>query len=198
LQGNDKISDTALIEGLKRGDHVAFDRLFHKYGSMLYAFAVSILKDEPESEGVVQDIFLKVWEKRKELKTEYSFKSYLFTIAYNATKKVYRQKLQNNKYKQETAILMGQNSSSELTVVEYRNLLDYVDTIIDRLPTARREIFIMSKKDGLTNEEIAGILGISEQTVKNQLVAARKFLIAEAKKDDSGEGVLFFSIFLKI
>lgn len=198
LQDNNKISDTTLIDGIRRGDHFAFDQLFHKYGPMLYGFVISILKDEPESEGVVQDIFLKIWEKRKELKAEYSFKSYLFTIAYNATKKVYRQKLLDNKYKQDAAIVMGQNSSSDLSVIEYRNLLEYVDTIIDRLPSARREIFIMSKKDGLKNEEIASILSISEQTVKNQLVAARKFLIAEAKKENNGQGVLFFSIFFQL
>ncbi len=197
LQNNQKISDTTLIDAIRRGDHFAFDQLFHKYAPILYAFVVSILKNEPESEGVVQDIFLKIWEKRKELQTGYSFKSYLFTIAYNATKKVYRQKLLDNKYKQDAAIVMGQNSSSDLNVFEYRNLLDYVDTIIDRLPPARREIFIMSKKDGLKNEEIASILKISEQTVKNQLVAARKFLIAEAKKDNNRQGVLFFSLFFK-
>ncbi len=196
LQDNHKISDATLIHAIKRGDHFAFDQLFYKYGPMLYAFIVSILKDEPESEEVVQDIFLKIWEKRKELQTGYSFKSYLFTIAYNATKKIYRQKLLDNKYKQEAAIVMGQNSSSDLSVVEYRNLLDYVDTIINRLPPARREIFIMSKKEGLKNDEIAKALNISEQTVKNQLVAARKFLIAQSKKDNNGQGVLFFSIFL--
>jgi RNA polymerase sigma-70 factor (ECF subfamily) len=197
LQDNHKISDPTLIDAIRRSDHFAFDQLFHKYGPMLYAFVVSILKDEPESEEVVQDIFLKIWEKRKELQPGLSFKSYLFTIAYNATKKIYRQKLLDNKYKQEAAVAMGQNSSSDLSVFEYRNLLDYVDTVIDRLPPARREIFIMSKKDGLKNEEIASILKISEQTVKNQLVAARKFLIAETKKDNNGRGVLFFSLFLK-
>tara|TARA_R110002050_G_scaffold172142_1_gene304388 strand:+ start:21191 stop:21832 length:642 start_codon:yes stop_codon:yes gene_type:complete len=198
LQDNQKISDTTLIDAIRRGDHFAFDQLFHKYAPMLYAFVVSILKDEPESEGVVQDVFLKIWEKRKELLTGYSFKSYLFTIAYNATKKVYRQKLLDDKYKQEAAIVMGQNSSSDLNVFEYRNLLDYVDTIIDRLPPARREIFIMSKKEGLKNEEIASILKISEQTVKNQLVAARKFLITEAQKDNNREGILLLSLFFKV
>jgi RNA polymerase sigma-70 factor (ECF subfamily) len=197
LQDNTKISDATLIDAIGRGDHVAFNQLFHKYAPMLYAFVVSILKDGAESEEVVQDIFLKIWEKRKELQQGYSFKSYLFTIAYNATKKVYRQKLLDNKYKQEAAIEMGRNSSSDLTVIEYKNLLDYVDTIIERLPPARREIFIMSKKDGLNNDEIAKALNISEQTVKNQLVAARKFLIAQAKKDNNGQGVLFFSLFLK-
>lgn len=197
MQDNKNISDTTLIDAIRKGNHLAFDQLFHKYAPMLYAFVVSILKDEPESEGVVQDIFLKIWEKRKELQTGYSFKSYLFTIAYNATKKVYRQKILDNRYKQETAIVMSQNSSSELSVFEYRNLLDYVDTIIDRLPPTRREIFIMSKKDGLKNEEIASILKISEQTVKNQLVSARKFLIAQAKKDNSGLGLLFLSLNFK-
>ena len=197
MQDNTKISDDILIEAIGKNDHAAFNQLFHKYGPMLYAFVVSILKDEPESEEVVQDVFLKIWEKRKELQPGFSFKSYLFTIAYNATKKNYRRKVQETKYKQEIVVSIGQDPSSDLSAIEYRNLLEYVDTIINRLPPARREIFIMSKKDGLNNEEIAAFLNISEQTVKNQLVAARKFLVAEAKKDNNGPGFLFLSLFFK-
>ncbi len=198
MQNNTKILDTTLISALRKDDHRAFDQLFHKYSPTLYSFVVSIIKDEPESEEVVQDIFLKIWEKRKELQPESSFKSYLFTIALNATKKIYRQKLQDNKYKQKIAIELGSNNSSDLSMVEYKNLLDYVDTIINRLSPARREIFIRSKKDGLKNSEIAEILNISEQTVKNQLVAAQKFLITEAKKDNNELGFLFFSFFYKL
>lgn len=195
MQDNTKISDAILVEAIVKSNHAAFSQLFHKYGPMLYAFVVSILKDETESEEVVQDIFLKIWEKRKELKPDSSFKSYLFTIAYNAARKVYRKKLLDNKYKQEAAIMLGQNPSSELSTIEFRNLLDYVDTLIEKLPSARREIFVMSKKEGLKNEEIATRLNLSEQTVKNQLVAARKFLAAEAQKDNNEHGVLFLSIF---
>ncbi len=195
MKNDNKISDVILISAVRKDDHFAFDQLFHKYGPILYSFVLSIIKDESESEEIVQDIFLKVWEKRKELQPGLSFKSYLFTIAVNATRKIYRQKLQDNRYKQEIAIGLGHDRSTDLSIVEYKNLLDYVERIIDRLPPSRREIFIMSRKDGLKNAEIAKALNISEQTVKNQLVSAHKFLMAEARKDRNELGFLFFSLF---
>lgn len=196
MQDNSTISDKKLVSAIRKGDHLAFDQMFQKYGPTLFSFVVSIIKEEAETEELVQDIFLKIWEKRKELQPELSFKSYLFTIALNAAKKYYRKKLLNDKYKQELAIELSRDTTQDLSVLEYQNLLDYIDTIINKLPVARREIFILSKKDGLKNSEIAQKLNISEQTVKNQLVTALKFLKAEAKKDNNELGFLFFTLFV--
>lgn len=197
MQNKAEIADSILIPAVRKGDHHAFDQLFRKYSPALYSFVFSIIKDEPGSEEIVQDTFLKIWEKRDELQTGFSFKSYLFTIAVNAAKKGYRKKLRENKYKQELATELGHNGSTDLSVIEYRNLLDYVNLIIERLPPARREIFIMSRKDGLQNAAIAKILNISEQTVKNQLVSAHKFMVAEAKKSRNELGFLFFCLFCR-
>lgn len=198
LEESGKSVDTFLIKSIRKGDHLAFDQVFRKYGPGLYSFVLSILKDESESEEVVQDIFLKVWEKRKDLRSDLSFKSYLFTIAVNATRKFYRQKVQKDRYVQSVAIELSRNPSVEISALEYKNLLEYVDTLIRKLPPSRREIFVLSKKDGLKNTEIAERLKISEQTVKNQLVTAQKFLQAEAKKVNNELGFLFFTVFSKI
>jgi len=192
------ILDKQLVSLIKKDDHFAFDKLFHKYGPSLYLFVKSILKNESEAEEAVQDVFYKIWEKRKDLDPDLSFKSYLFTIASNTTKKIYRKKLLEDKYKQEVALELNFNQTTDLNVVEYKNILDYIDTIIGKLPSSRRQIFIFSKKDGLKNPEIAKILNISEQTVKNQLVVALKFLRSEAQKDNNEIGFLFFLLFYKI
>lgn len=192
------ISDEQLIPLVRRGDHFAFDQLFHKYGSSLFSFVVSVLKDESDAEEVVQDVFLKIWEKRKDLDSSLSFKSYLFTIALNTTKNRYRKKLQAEKYKQDLALELNINHTSDFDAIEYRNLLDYVDKIIEKLPPSRREIFILSKKDGLKNLEIAKLLNISEQTVKNQLVSAMKFLRSESARDGNELGLLFFLLFYRL
>ena len=192
------ISDEQLIPAVRRGDHYAFDQMFHKYGPSLFSFVVSVLKDESDAEEVVQDVFLKIWEKRKDLDSSLSFKSYLFTIALNATKNRYRKKLQAEKYKQDLALELNRNQTSDLDAIEYRNLLDYVDKIIEKLPPSRREIFILSKKDGLKNPEIAKLLNISEQTVKNQLVSAMKFLRSESARDGNELGLLFFLLFYRL
>lgn len=198
MQNKLYISDEQLIPAVRSDDHYAFDELFRKYGPSLLSFVVSVLKDEYEAEEVVQDVFFKIWEKRRDLDPSLSFKSYLFTIALNTTKNFYRKKLQEEKYKQDVALELNIDRTSDLDVIEYRNLLDYVDKIIEKLPPSRREIFILSKKDGLKNPEIAKLLNISEQTVKNQLVSAMKFLRSEAVKDDNEFGFFFFLLFYRL
>lgn len=192
------ISDQQLIPAVRGGDHLAFEHLFHKYGSSLFSFVLSVLKDEFDAEEVVQDVFLKIWEKRKGLDSSLSIKSYLFTIALNTTKNRYRKKLQEEKYKQDIALDLNINQTLDFNEIDYRNLLDYVDKIIEKLPSSRREIFILSKKDGLKNPEIAKLLNISEQTVKNQLVSSLKFLRSESAKDGNELGLLFFILFYRL
>ncbi|WP_423127143.1 RNA polymerase sigma-70 factor [Gaoshiqia sp. Z1-71] len=190
-----KISDFQLASSVKRDDHAAFDRLFHRYGPSLFSFVAGILKDEYEAEEAVQEVFLKLWEKRKELDTGLSLKAYLFTIAVNMARKYYRKKLQEEKYKQELALELKFSSSSDVSTADFKNLLGHIDRIIELLPPARREIFILSRKQGLKNPEIAAKLNLSEQTVKNQLAAAQKFLRAEASKHDLWPGGLYLLTF---
>ncbi|MGE4585964.1 MAG: RNA polymerase sigma factor [Mangrovibacterium sp.] len=187
--------DKMLVSALRKNNPKAFDALFRKYAQSLYLFVYSILKDDFEAEEAVQSIFMKIWEKRHALNSDLSFKSYLFTIALNITRKYYRKKALELRYKQELAIELQAGSESELTVMEYRSLLDYVEELIGKLTPARREIFLLSKKEGLKNAEIARKLKISEQTVKNQLTKARSFLLSQAEKDGRDSLMLFFMFF---
>lgn len=197
MEVKNNILDEKLVKAIKKDDHYAFDNLFHKYSVPLYSFILSILKNKHDAEEAVQDVFYKIWEKRKELNPELSFKAYLFKIALNAAKKIYRKKLQEEKYKQEIALELSVDSTTDLSDVEFKNLIDYIDKLINKLPSSRREIFILSKKDGLKNAEIAKKLNISEQTVKNQLVSAQKFLKAQASGSDSELNFLFVLFFME-
>ena len=192
------MSDERLVSAIKKDDHHAFDELFKKYGPPLFTFVMSIMKEKYWAEEVVQDVFIKIWDKRKDIDSTLSFKSYLFTIALNTTKKIYRKKAQEEKHKQQIVLELHNDHISDIDIVEYKNLLQYVEKIIDKLPPSRREIFIMSKIDGLKNEKIAEHLSISEQTVKNQLVSAMKFLRSEAVKSNNEIGLLFFLLFYRL
>ncbi len=198
MQQEPYISDEKLVSALKNEDHYAFDELFQKYGPALFKFIVSVVKETYLAEEAVQEVFLKIWEKRKDLNPALPFKSYLFTIALNIAKKFYRKKLQEEKYLQDISLEIHSDHTSDFEFVEYKNLLEYVDQMINKLPTSRREIFILSKKNGLKNQEIAKLLNISEQTVKNQLVTAMKFLREEMAKSNNEIGFLFFLLFYRL
>ncbi len=79
---NESSSDYELVDKLQKGDLEAFDLIFKKYGDRLFGFALKYLKSKEETKGLVQNVFLKIWENRKDLKKESSLKSYLFTIVY--------------------------------------------------------------------------------------------------------------------
>ena len=83
---------SVLVRQLSNGNLLAFNTLFREYSSRLYRFALGYLKSEDEAEELVQEVFTIIWEKRAELKEELSFKSYLFTIAFNIIKKHFRTK----------------------------------------------------------------------------------------------------------
>jgi RNA polymerase sigma-70 factor (ECF subfamily) len=168
-------SDYELVEKLRKSDIDAFDQVFNKYGDRLFGFALSYLKSKEETEGLVQNVFLKIWENRKNLKKQSSLKSYLFTIAYHEMCQIFRKKQIHEKFLDE------KKTTSDLTVhleeqVEYKATLEQVDKLIEQLPEKQRTIFIKSKKEGKSAKEIAGEMNLSPGTVDNHISAALKFL----------------------
>jgi len=90
-------NDIELVEKLQKGDVEAFDLIYDKYSGKLYSFGLKYLRSNSEAEELVQSVFLKVWENYKNLKKESSFKSYLFTIAYNDICKLFRKRNYHHK-----------------------------------------------------------------------------------------------------
>lgn len=161
-----------IVLKLKQGNILAFNQLFEEYSSKLYIFSYGYLKSKEDAEGLVQDVFTKVWEKRKELKPELSFKSFLFTIAYNNIKKHFRQKAQFRRFA--NAELIEEGASDTVMEVDYNSLKSHVLSIAKTLPEKRRLVFIKSRLEGFTNKEIAEQLGLTKKTVENHLNLANK------------------------
>ena len=192
---NEHQSDFELVEKLQKGDLDAFDQIFKKYGDRLFGFALSYLKSKEETEGLVQDVFLKIWENRKNLKKESSLKSYLFTIAYHDMCRLFRKKQIHEKFLEEKGF--AENTTINLEEqLEYKATLEQVDRLIEKLPEKQRIIFIKSRKEGKSTREIAEEMNLAPGTVDNNISAALKFL----RKHLSGNNftlLLFFSIFIQ-
>ncbi len=186
-------NEAQLVRSLSKGNILAFNTLFREFGGRLYRFAYGYLRSEELSEELVQEVFTRIWENRKSLKSEYSFKSYLFTIAFNIIKKHFRREACISEYFNKR---IAEDFDLETTKkITYDSLYQYVSTLVDQLPERRKEIFIKSRFEGLSIKEIAVELKISHKTVENQLTDALKF-IRKNLKSENFPVVLFLSLFI--
>ena len=189
--------DYQVVNDLKHGDIKAFDRLFGKYSERLYNFSLKYLKSTDDAEEVVQEVFLYIWEKREGLKPESSFNAYVFTIAYNIIKKHFIKKSRENAFLDDQMYVFLNEENSLDQIIDYKFLLEKVEIIINALPARRKEVFIKRKYEGLPVKQIADELGISPNTVENQLAAAQKQIQQELKKEKLA-GLLFFVLFVSM
>lgn len=190
-----KIYDTELVKQLRKGDVKAFDSLFEIYSQKLFGFALKYFKSDSDAEELVQEVFVKVWESRRSLKSEHSFKSYLFTIALNQIRKHFNKKAVSLRY-----IESLQNNPEFATQLlpednDYDRILQQINNIIDQMPERRREIFTKSKIEGKSSKEIASELNITPGTVDNQVSEAMKF-IRSSLHSDQLPILLFAALFM--
>jgi len=191
---NKNISDEELVEKLRKGDIEAFDAVFEKYSNRLFGFALKYLKSKEETEGLVQDVFLKIWENRKTLKKDASLKSYLFTIAYHNICKIFRKKQLQGKLKEEIGLTSEISADTE-EQINYHSTLEQIEQLIEKLPPKQRAIFEKSRQEGKSTREIAEEMHLAPGTVDNNISAALKFL----RKHISGGNLalsLLFAVFL--
>jgi RNA polymerase sigma-70 factor (ECF subfamily) len=186
--------DNELIERLQKGDVDAFDSIYDKYSGKLYAFGLKYLRSTAEAEELVQSVFLKLWGNYKNLKKETSFKSFLFTIAYNDICKLFRKRDYHQKFINETLYENSQSSSEGEDGVEFKSVLERVQQIIDKLPERQKTIFLKSRQEGKSTKEIAKEVGLSPGTVDNYISDSLKF-IRNRLRSENLPVLLFFSLF---
>lgn len=184
-----------IVKRLRSGDIIAFDVIYRSYSPKLYSFAFSLLKDHDQSEELVQDVFVTLWEKREQINTDLSFENYLFTICYNSIRKFFRKKKLEKKVIDYLIRNTPESISATSQTVIYNELIELVDRTIDRLPAKRRTVFKLSRQEGMKIKEIAEKLNISSRTVETHLTKALRFIKDELEKV-SILSALYFYLFL--
>ena len=172
------------IEKLKRGSYEAFDTLYDMYADSLYGFALLHTKSSVQAEDIVQETFLKLWNMRTSLSVEGSFKSMLFTIAKNHVIDVFRQQINRPDFEDYIRFCEDEHLLDNTSVekIYYDDFIDKLAIAKQKLTPAQRNIFEMSREEGMSNAEIAALSDISEQTVKNHFVETVKILREELRK----------------
>ena len=194
---NDQVlrDERKLLKSLGEGNFEAFDLLFRFYNKRLYCFAKSILKNREDARDIVQEVFLRVWKNREQIKQETSFRSFLFTISYHIIVDHLRKRMSEIKFREylvQHAITMDSTVEAGM---EFEELKRSYQNAINELPLQKREVFQLHRNEHLSYVEIAEKLDISVNTVKNHMTKAISFI---RKKVGSRTlmGVLFVSLFV--
>ncbi len=176
------LSEKEELELLKKGSSPSFESLYHRYSGKLYNFVMKVSKgDSYIAEELVQRTFIKVWETKEYVNPDKSFISYLCTIAKNMLLNEYEHQTIQFIYEEYVKVRTVENDDSTEKELDKNLLEEYIDKLADKLPPKRREIFILSRKDGLSNKEIAQKLNITESTIETQLSKALSFMKSEIK-----------------
>ncbi|WP_051416505.1 RNA polymerase sigma factor [Asinibacterium sp. OR53] len=165
-----------LLEQLIAGDEAAFKQLYFLYSERLYGNLLKLLKSESIAQEILQDVFMKIWDRRQHIDTEKSFRSYLFRIAENMVCNFYK------KASREKALLqqLVSKSSEEYAHVEEtlfsKEQKSFLHNAIESLPPQRKQVFELCKVEGKSYDEVSGLLGISISTISDHIVKANRFL----------------------
>lgn len=168
-------SNSQLIEALKIGDSKAYSFLMDTYYHKLCVYTYSLVHDQDAAEDIVQNVFVRTWKKREKLKTDFEIKSFLYKSVYNEFIDHYR--------KQKSVFPLEKKYISALSAVvededeqSIEKLIKLVKLEIQNLPPKCKEIFLLSKQEGLTNIEIAEYKNVSVKSVEAHITKAFSIL----------------------
>jgi RNA polymerase sigma-70 factor (ECF subfamily) len=172
-----ELNELAHIEGLRQGSQASFEVIYKQYFNALYRYSFSILNDPHLAEEMVQNVFLKIWEKKGELVVQSSLKAYLYRAVHNASMNRIKHEKVKQQYESHTTHAMKTvKSQNPAQLSQYKQLQVALQSALEELPEQCRTVFQLSRFDELKYREIAVELNISEKTVENHMSKALKLL----------------------
>lgn len=169
-----KLSEKKTIRQIKQGNIQTFEQVFRDYYEALCLYANRYLKDLDLSEEAVQDVFFRIWKKRRSLNIHESLKSYLYASTRNKCLKMLRSEQMADKYNQYVRHTSPANVPTPVDELNAAELQRLIERTIGELPERTREIFRLNRYQGLKYAEIAEKLSISVKTVEANMGKALK------------------------
>ncbi len=178
-------NDKQLIIKLKRGDRKAFETIFYRYKARLYYFALGYLHSKDDAEEIVQTTFVSLWEHRHLIIEKLPIKNYLFRIEVNSIYNYLKYQAVRRKYEERTLKTVTITENYTEDYLHEEELSKALGDIIKQLPERQREVFNLSRRDGMSHGEIANSLGLSIRSVENQVYRSLKFIREKLKREYS-------------
>lgn len=187
---------TEQVKNFREGSEIAFGEIYNHYGLKVYRFSYSFLKDKQQSEEIVQETFISLWESRHKFDESKALEPYLFTIAKRLVLDQLRKVVSNKTLIERlTVTIASQHNQTEEQVI-FSDLLVFAEKAINDLPQQQQLVFRLSRLEGLSYDEIAERLNLSRNTVKNHLIVAVKKLKNHFYNQEMMYLVLLVSVFI--
>lgn len=177
-------TDDQLLCLLKENSVAAFNSIYERYSKQLYLYIFSKTDTGETAKDILQELFTILWEKRKTLTISDSLKGYLYQAARHKIIDLYRKNSNYRKYLQQLIEHFDTQPHAINETLDYKVKTQELFEAINHLPERMKQIFMMSRLEHLTVEQIAQQLGLSQQTVKNQITKALKILRTHYAKSD--------------
>ncbi|GGI25712.1 RNA polymerase sigma factor [Pedobacter mendelii] len=175
MKFGNEVANEILIR-VKEGDSKAFQIVYDNYSLRLYNFAYRFLKNREQSEEIVQETFITLWTTREHLDERYKMGSYLITVAKRLALNTLRhQCISDTVFEKISKVAINFSNETENHVF-YNDLSYYTELIVKKLPNKQQEAFRLSRFQGLSHEQIAKKMQVSENTIKNHISSALKTL----------------------
>lgn len=171
----DTQQENFLLSALRQDNKEAFSLLFQKYYTDLVLFCGNFVRDKSSCEDIVQSIFLKLWNDRKNIRIETSLKSYLLRAVRNSCFDEFRHLEIVRQYESDPDHSVLDSYDTENYIL-YSDLSAHLQQALDQLPAPYREAFEMNRFEGLKYREIAVRLNVSERTVEVRVSKALEML----------------------
>ena len=187
------IDERELLARVKKDDEEAFKEIFNFYIRKVYQFIYGYLKDTAEAEDVTHIVFQKIWEKRAVIDLNQSFGGFLFTIAYRSVIDHIRKEAAKKHWEKSSSFELEEQAShlTSDSLVNNKHLESLYQKALKSLSQKRKEVFVLSRHEGMSNKEIAAKLHITEKTVENHMTAA---LFALKEFFNNAEMTLLFAM----
>jgi len=161
------------VLAIKNGDKKSFESAYYNWSSKVYYFILRQSGSEDIAMEVVQQVFVRLWDKREGLSEEHTLSIQLFRMAKTIFVDELRKAAQSRKYIQ---YIQSKDQIFAENTLEHKEALGIVYRAIERMPAVRKQIFLMSRMEHLSYQQIAQKLSISPKTVENHIGLALRFL----------------------
>ncbi|THU40316.1 RNA polymerase sigma-70 factor [Niastella caeni] len=165
-----------LLQRIILDDEVSFNELYDIYIDRVFLFAYQLTKSKDIAGDMTQEVFIKLWEMRKEIDTALNFEAFLRTVTrnhvFNYLKKAARESQLQRKIFSGMQLLAN---TVEEQLLE-KQLMQLHNEAVEKLPKQKKIIYILSRNEKLSHDQIAERMNLSRNTVKNHMVEALKFI----------------------